>query len=388
MLSGRRIAGNWSRSPLAWVLILWLCWPAPAEPRDPPSGLLEVHYINVGQGGATLIIGPDGTTILFDFGGVAGQRDIVPYLRKELGMQQGDGLEYAMVSHGDKDHYMGYKDVVEAGFEILKGNFEPGTKKAKSSTMVSNWFKPATKTKAGAFKAIPVGMRISLGKGAEAHVVAANGVVLGETRSPPIKNENDRSISLFVRYGNFHYILDGDLGSGREKCTEHDTDQLDVQTRVARALISANLMSAEHGVDVMHIAHHGSESSTSAVYYNIMKPEVGLISVGRNQGTFLHPRVDVVNRVLLDGGENVSRAPCVQAPPLKALFQTEEGTPGCSGTGCTSFSGKAVGDIKLVTDGKTGYTITVTNRVHGTPKDTMPAQKRWEFKLDEAGGSR
>lgn len=27
---------------------------------------LEIHYINVGQGGSTLIIGPDGTTILYD----------------------------------------------------------------------------------------------------------------------------------------------------------------------------------------------------------------------------------------------------------------------------------------------------------------------------------
>ncbi len=33
-----------------------------------PSGLLEIHQINVGQGQATLIIGPDGTTVLMDAG--------------------------------------------------------------------------------------------------------------------------------------------------------------------------------------------------------------------------------------------------------------------------------------------------------------------------------
>jgi hypothetical protein len=92
-------------------------------------------------------------------------------------------------------------------------------------------------------------------------------------------------------------------------------------------------MSSERGVDAMHIAHHGSESSTSGAYYNLMKPEVVLISVGLNQGTFLHPREDVVNKVLL----TTKRSDCVKAPPLKALFQTEDGIKGCSSTGCTSF---------------------------------------------------
>lgn len=93
-----------------------------------------------------------------------------------------------------------------------------------------------------------------------------------------------------------------------------------------------------------------------------------------------------MDRVLLDGGK-VPRSACVKAPPLKALFQTEEGTPDCSSTGCTSFSGAAVGDIKLVTDGKSGYTITVTNRVHGTPKYKMPARQKWDFTLDEDTGA-
>ncbi len=370
---------------IKWLLLLSalvqiLFWSSPARSRDPPSGELEIHYINVGQGGSTLIVGPDGSTILFDYGAVAGRHDIVPYLRAMLGLKAREGIDYAMVSHGDKDHYMGYKDVATE-FDVLKANYEPGTKKARTAMMNANWFNPAKKTKAGAFKPVPVGLQISLGKGAKAFIVAANGVVHGEARKlPAVKNENDRSISLFVRYGNFHYILDGDLGAGPEKCTGHDTKQVDVQSRVARALIDSDLMTKEHGVDVMHIAHHGSESSTSSVYYNMMKPEVGLISVGKKQGSFLHPRKDVVDAVLLGG----ARAACVTAPPLKALFQTEEGLEGCSDTGCTSFSGMVVGDIKLVTDGKTGYTITVSNRLHGTPTVKMPVQTKWEFKLDES----
>lgn len=365
-----------------WLATLFLIFPTQADARDPLSGKLEIHYINVGQGGCTLIVGPNGTTILYDFGAVAGRQDIVPYLRQKLGMVAGEGIQYAMISHGDKDHYMGYKDFVNQGYDVLIANYEPGTTKAKTPTMISNWFEPAKKTKAGAFKVIPVGLRINLGDGAEAFIVAANGVVLGETQNPPVKNENDKSIALFIRYGNFQYILDGDLGSGPEKCTGHDTNQVDVQTRVAAALIANELMSKKYGVDVLNIAHHGSESSTSAAYYNMMKPEVGLISVGINQGSFLHPREDVVDRVLLNGGI-VPRAACVTEPPLKALFQTEEGLRGPCITGCTSFSGKVVGDIKLVTDGRMHYSISVSKRIHGIPTVEIPPMDAWEFSLDE-----
>ena len=367
--------------------LVWLCaftsiglWSENAGARDQPSGKLEIHYINVGQGGSTLLVGPDGTTILYDFGAVAGRLNIVPYITAMLGMKEGEALDYAMVSHGDKDHYMGYKDVA-ARFDVLKANYEPGTPKQRTTTLVSNWLNPAKKTRAGAFKPIPVGLRISLGNGAEAIVAAANGVVIGEARSSRVRNENDRSISLFVRYGNFHYVLDGDLGAGPETCTAHETRQADVQTRVARALIDNHLLDREHGVDVLHISHHGSESSTSAAYYNLMKPEVGLISVGTNQGkSFKHPREDVVDRVLL----GAKRAECVTAAPLKALFQTEEGIKGCAATGCTSFSGMVVGDIKLTTDGKTGYTISVSKRTRGPTQVRMPTQSRWDFDLDEA----
>jgi beta-lactamase superfamily II metal-dependent hydrolase len=144
-----------------------------------PSGLLEIHYINVGQGGCTLIIGPDGTRILYDFGAVSGERDIVPYLREVAGIAPTDGLHFTMVSHRDKDHYNGYKGVVEAGYQVLVANFGSGSPKRPSSTMTKNWLKPAEDTIAGPVLPIPVGLRIPLGDGSEALVVAANGKIWG-----------------------------------------------------------------------------------------------------------------------------------------------------------------------------------------------------------------
>ncbi len=51
-----------------------------------PSGLLEIHHINVQQGDCTLIIGADGTTFLIDAGSPGkGNNEAVPYLENEVG---------------------------------------------------------------------------------------------------------------------------------------------------------------------------------------------------------------------------------------------------------------------------------------------------------------
>lgn len=349
-----------------------------------PSGKLEIHYINVGQGGSTLIIGPDGTLILYDFGKVSGNRDIVPYLRSIIGAS---AIDYTFVSHRDTDHYAGFKEVIEAGYDVTIANYDSGSPKM-SSRIRERWLKPAETTTAGAVQPIPVGLSIALGDGASARVIAANGRIYRDAIPVEVNNENDRSVSLYITYGNFQYILDGDLGGGREACSNHDTSQVNVQTRVAQSLLNVGLMSEEHGVDVLHIAHHGSESSTPASYFNLVKPEVGLISVGVRQGSFLHPRVDVVDVILLAGPSRATVA-CSLVRPLVELLQTEDGKVGVSSTGSTSFSGKTIGNIKLVTDGQREYTITGDNLVHeGGVESDEPYNRT--FTLDEvvaeAGG--
>ena len=368
---------------LAWLL-LWS--PTAISAQWQPSGQLEIHYINVGQGGSVLIIGPNGTRILYDFGKVRGGRDIVPYLRDKVGLAPQRGIHFTMVSHRDTDHYVGYREVIEAGYDVLVANYGPGSPKT-SAKIRKQWLDPADSTTAGAVRPVPVGLPIALGDGAQALVVAANGRVHGDPRPMNVRNENDRSISLYVTYGDFQYILDGDLGGGRETCSNHDTSQLNVQTRVAQGLLNSGLMSADHGVDVLHIAHHGSESSTPASYYNLVRPEVGLISVGVRQGTFLHPRTDVVDEILVAGSTRDASACNLTAPPLRELLQTEDGKAGQSSTGSTSFTGKTIGNIKLITDGTSFYTITGDNSVHEGGVESSELYSR-TFPLDEsvAGG--
>lgn len=356
--------------------------PPIASAQFQATGKLEIHYINVGQGGGTLIVGPDGTRILYDFGNVGAGRAIASYLAR-LGVTPEDGVDYAIVSHRDKDHYGGYGEVITAGYDVTIANFDSGSDKAASRTMHKLWLNPAADTTAGPVQPIPVGLKIAIGDGAEVRVVAANGRIFRRPKTnalPSRRNENDRSVVLYVKYKNFDYVLDGDLGAGPEQCTQHQTTQKNFQGPVARALSDLGWMDPNRGVDVLHIAHHGSESSTSASYFNLMKPEVGLISVGARQpDNFFHPRQDVTDAVLL----GPSRAACVAAPALRALFQTEGGRPGRTDNGGTSFAGIPLGDIRLTTDGVTGFEITGSARTSNNVACRTPASGAWRFTLDE-----
>ena len=90
------------------LLLFWLGRPQP----------LAIHFIDVGQGDAALILTPRGRAVLVDAGGTMatvggfdiGERVVVPYL-KHYGVRS---LEYLLLSHGHQDHAGGAAGVAMA----------------------------------------------------------------------------------------------------------------------------------------------------------------------------------------------------------------------------------------------------------------------------------
>jgi len=72
--------------------------------QTPANGTLEVHYINVGQSVSTLIIGPDGDTILVDTGHY---NDDGEYVIEYLQRHDIDRIDHLVSSHNDADHIGG-----------------------------------------------------------------------------------------------------------------------------------------------------------------------------------------------------------------------------------------------------------------------------------------
>lgn|GEM_PF-710084 len=341
---------------------------------------LEIHYINVQQGQSTLIIGPNGTTILYDGGNeFKGTSEVVPYLQS-LGIMTSQPLDYLIASHRDTDHYWGLTEVINYGYDALNV-YDNGSD--KYNTYVQEFLDAAATTTAGGVVPIPLGHVINLGNGATATCVAVDGSVIGFGAVPDGQaNENDRAICLLIQYGDFDYLVTGDVGGGADDydCTGRSTSQINIETPLVQAIMpgGTNPMLSQYGVELAHVSHHGSESSTNSDYMNALTPTIACISVGDGQGSnWYHPRIDVVEHVLL------AQAPCVIAPPALVL-QTEEGAP----TGeTTSFAGYCVGDIVIITDGVNSYSISATGAVSQGPDERTAAGLPATYYFDEYIGT-
>jgi len=219
---------------------------------------------------------------------------------------------------------------------------------------------------------MPLGQVIDLGEGARAIAVAVGGAILGNDPppyTPSTLSDNDQSIALLIQYNGFDYITAGDLGGGQwsadNACTGRSTTQKNMESPLATSLMpggGAGLLTAS-GIEVLHVNHHGSESSTNHEWMNLLTPAVAVIHVGAGQGSFEHPRKDVVENVLLAGG------PCITAPPALVL-QTEEGAPIGSKT---SLAGFTAGDlvIKVKEPGK--FEVSGTGAVSQGPDERILA---------------
>ena len=357
------------------VVCLFLLFPLVAAAQQ-----LEIHYINVSWGGAVLVKGPDGTTVLLEAGNTGkGTNYVVPYLQS-IGVMPANGLDYTIAGHQHCDHIGGLDEVVQAGYNVHVKNYYNGSSYA--SSCVDGWNAAAATTTAGAPTAPPVGTQILLGNGAKLTVIARNGSIIGGG-SVSVSDENDRSIAVLIQYGGFDYLWASDLGGGNidEACTGRFTSsQTDVETSVVQAISpgGAAPMISAGGIDVLHSNHHGSESSTNQNWMNLAQPSLAVISTGSGQSTGWDlPRIDVVEHVLL-----AQATACITVPGALVL-QTEEGAPTGS---LTSFAGYCVGDIKITTDGVSTYTVSADGAVTQGPNELAASGLPRTITLDDASG--
>jgi len=338
---------------------------------------LEIHYIDVGWGGSVFIKGPTGVTVLLEGGDTGkGTAYVVPYL-KSIGVQPANGLDYIIGGHQHCDHTGGLDEVINAGYNVHIKQYNNGSSYA--SSCVDQWNAAAATTTAGAPIAMPVGTVIALGNGATITCIARNGSIIGGG-SVPVTDENDRSIALLIKYGGFDYIWASDMGGGTDSCTGRSTSQLDMETPVIQAISpgGAHPLISAGGIDLLHVNHHGSESSTNPTYFNLAKPAVAIIGVGDGESTGWDlPRIDVVDHVLLGASSS-----CVTAPPAYVL-QTEEGNPGST---LMSHSGYCVGNIKITTDGISIFTVSADGAVHQGPNELAASGLPRSFTIDDVGG--
>ncbi len=229
---------------------------------------LEITFLDVGQGDSTFIRTAHGTKILIDGGGREansksefdiGESVMVPYIL-DRGTKK---VDMVIASHGHSDHTEGLEAVLRelsVGTVIVPETDGRGFEKVISICKEKN---------------------ISVIKCKQGDRIKLDNETIFEVLNPlPYKIDsiaqedlNESSLVLKLVYKNVKVLFTGDSGVPSEE----------------RMLKQGLDLKA----DIIKVGHHGSPGSSSIDYIKVVKPEYGVVSVGRNN--FGHPSQFVID---------------------------------------------------------------------------------------------
>lgn len=246
------------------------------ESESPPSPL-RIFAFDVGQGDATLVLGPTGRSLLIDGGPIdAGAETILPAL-SSLGL---DHLNWIVATHYDADHIGGLPEVMR-DLAPISGLLDRGDNTDKTTPTYEDYLETAAPYR---HEAMP-GQRLDLGDGSSAEVVVVNGRYKdGSAIHLNPDEENEASIGLVIRYGEFTYLSAGDLPGGG---TPGGYETKDMETILGEIV---------GDIDILHVSHHGSSSSSNENFLDETRPEATIISVGV-ENNYGHPTDAVLSRL-------------------------------------------------------------------------------------------
>jgi competence protein ComEC len=244
------------------VIFLILCYSLKDNVTDskftPSTGVLEVHFIDVGQGDAILIKDED-ADMLID----AGNNDQAEIVTNYLKSENITKLNYVIGTHPHSDHMGGMDTVLNTipadRFLLPAVNYNTNTFHDVLNAIGTHKIKT---------KIAEVGDRYHLGD-AVFTILAPNSATYDDL--------NNYSVCIKLVYGNVSFLLAADA----EDISEEEM------------LTNGSDLSA----DVLKMGHHGSANSCTEALLNAVHPTYGVISVGKDN-EHGHPSAKVMRAVL------------------------------------------------------------------------------------------
>ena len=222
----------------------------------------EITFHDVSQGDSTLIsFAHHKENILIDTGGIVSfnnktyyvSDNVIVYL-KAKGIRK---INYLILTHGDYDH-MGEAINLVKNFKVEKVIFNCGSYNDLEKELI----KVLDKKKIKHYSCIK---ELNINK---------NKLQFLQTKE--YDNENDNSNVIYTELNGYKFMFMGDASSTTEK----------------EILSKYNLPD----IDVLKVGHHGSKTSSSKEFVDVIKPKYSIISVGKNN-RYGHPNKEALNNL-------------------------------------------------------------------------------------------
>lgn len=274
---------------------------------------LKVYFIDIGQGDCIFIELPDGKNMLIDTGEKrnAGKAKIDKYLRDEKGNKV--TIDYCVATHPDSDH-IGLMPYVYEQYDVLKSyrpyvysenksasalpyELNKGIKIKNSSNIYYDYITNvnAEQTYWEFFKDDSDFSNGFTGKDGEIYEYTVNFLMPYADNLNDYQyftTPNDFSAVIMLEYADRKILFTGDI--------EYETGKKGAEQSFIREFSTSN--SAMVDCDVLKVAHHGSDSSTSPEFLSLVKPEYSVISCGLSN-KHGHPLNSTLHNLLKCGSD-------------------------------------------------------------------------------------
>lgn len=264
---------------------------------------LEVHFVDVGEGDATLIRFSSGKTMLIDSGDNVKVKELITYIDKVFFSGHKKVFDYVVLTHSDSDH-SGNMDTILDKYKVnnfirpnilidgLENYLADGRAKYDNNndyvSTITRLYSLEKENKIKVSFAEP-DTYIDMGNNAKVHILSP--------LKPYYTTTNDYSIVMIVEDNNEKFMLTGDASTDVENdiINSYDEDVLDV--------------------DVLKLGHHGSDTSTSLDWLDTTQPDYAVISVGEDN-SYQHPSSAVLDNIEIYNEEHTDKIKIAQTSIL------------------------------------------------------------------------